>query len=428
MEKIRDFNLQGQQLFSLDVSSLFTSVPLTETIAYLCQYIEDNQLDIGIPSDDLKELLLACTYNVQFLFNNHIYRQKDGVAMGSPLGPLLADVFMSKLENTQLRETIDELNFYKRYVDDILCISSRDANLDAVLAVFNNCHPNINFTCENEVNGQISFLDVNICQRQDGSVQRKVHRKNTWNDQYIHFESFVPMKQKRNLIRCLTNRALKICSTDTLQKELEYIEQIFVNNGYPARFVKRNIDSVTQTPKPATADKKRVYISLPFKGDAIAEVITRRLKSAIEATYPAAQLCVSFRSNPVLRTQLKDILPCFTTSYCVYSFECSCGASYIGRTSRRLSERIREHIPTNLSRCLNNTSVSSIAMHLAESNHQVNQREAFKIVQRIRPSQSKFVKLRLLSIAEAICIRLRNPDLCAQKRFVRSITLPWPNP
>ena len=428
MDKIKDLILQGQQLFSLDVSSLFTSVPVTKTITYLCQHIEESQPDIGIPTDDLEELLLACTHNVQFLFTKQIYRQKDSVAMGSPLGPLLADVFMSKLENTQLRETIEEFELNKRYVDDILCISSSDINLDAVLLKFNDCHPNINFTCEKEASGQINFLDVNISKRSNGSIQRKVHRKNTWTDQYIHFESFVPLKQKRNLIRCLTNRALKICSTDTLEKELEYIGEIFVNNGYPARFVKRNIDSVTQTPKPSTAEKKRVYISLPFKGDAFTELITRRLKSAIETTYPAAQLCVSFKSNPVIRTQLKDTLPCFTTSYCVYSFECSCGASYIGRTTRRLSERIREHMPSNLSKCLNNTNASSIAMHLAETNHQADQRNVFNVVQRIRPSQTKLVKQRLLSITEAICIRLRNPDLCAQKRFVRSITLPWPNP
>ena len=98
IEQVKDLNTEGQQLFSLDVASLFTSVPLHETIEYLCDFIEVNRIDVGIPIEDLKKLLLACTFNVQFLFNHHIYRQKDGVAMGSPLGPLLANVFMGKLK------------------------------------------------------------------------------------------------------------------------------------------------------------------------------------------------------------------------------------------------------------------------------------------------------------------------------------------
>ena len=50
-------------------------------------------------------LVLRCTMNVQFQFNNKYYRQIDGVTMGSPLGPLLADVFMAKLENGPLKST-----------------------------------------------------------------------------------------------------------------------------------------------------------------------------------------------------------------------------------------------------------------------------------------------------------------------------------
>ena len=107
------------KMFSLDVSSLFTSVPLEEMIDYLCNYIQVHNCNICLPPDALKRLLLFCTRNVQFKFNGEIYRQKDGVAMGSPLGPLFADIFMASLENTRLRPYIDNFHFYKRYVDDI---------------------------------------------------------------------------------------------------------------------------------------------------------------------------------------------------------------------------------------------------------------------------------------------------------------------
>ena len=48
----------------------------------------------------MKKLLLLCTKNVHFTFGNNIYQEKDGVAMGSTLGPVLAGIFMVHLEST----------------------------------------------------------------------------------------------------------------------------------------------------------------------------------------------------------------------------------------------------------------------------------------------------------------------------------------
>ncbi|VDP84136.1 unnamed protein product [Echinostoma caproni] len=107
---------------SLDVTSLFTCVPLWDTINYLCDCIMVNEINIGIPLASLKELLLHCTFNFQFSFNGELYRQTDGVAMGSPLGPLLADIFVAKLENQELQDTIEGLPFYCRYADDIFIL------------------------------------------------------------------------------------------------------------------------------------------------------------------------------------------------------------------------------------------------------------------------------------------------------------------
>ena len=48
----------------------------------------------------MKKLLLLCTRDVHFMFNNEIYQQVDGVVMGSPLGALFANIFMCELEDT----------------------------------------------------------------------------------------------------------------------------------------------------------------------------------------------------------------------------------------------------------------------------------------------------------------------------------------
>ncbi|VDQ02449.1 unnamed protein product [Trichobilharzia regenti] len=97
ISKISETNVRHKRMLSMDVSSLFTNVPLMETVDYICQEITERQLDLGIPLCNLEELLLKCTINFHFVFNNSYYRQVDGMAMGSPLSAMLADFFLAKL-------------------------------------------------------------------------------------------------------------------------------------------------------------------------------------------------------------------------------------------------------------------------------------------------------------------------------------------
>ena len=74
--------------------SLFTNVPLEETIEIILKRIYINkEITTDIPKQEMKELLILCTKNVHFTFNNDTYIQVDGVAVGSPLGPVLANIY-----------------------------------------------------------------------------------------------------------------------------------------------------------------------------------------------------------------------------------------------------------------------------------------------------------------------------------------------
>nr|CAH8869990.1 unnamed protein product [Trichobilharzia regenti] len=123
ISKRSETNVRYKRMLSMDVSSLFTNVPLMETVDYICQEITDRQLDLGIPLCSPKKLLLKCTTNVHFFSNNLYYRQVDEIAMGSPLGPILADFFLAKLANVKLKDIIKEFDVYCRYVDDIFILA-----------------------------------------------------------------------------------------------------------------------------------------------------------------------------------------------------------------------------------------------------------------------------------------------------------------
>ena len=78
-----------------DISSLFKNVPLDETIGICADALHRSHLECPpFPEDAFKELMLIATRGVEFSFNNQVYKQLDGVAKGSPLGPALANIFL----------------------------------------------------------------------------------------------------------------------------------------------------------------------------------------------------------------------------------------------------------------------------------------------------------------------------------------------
>ncbi|VDQ13977.1 unnamed protein product [Trichobilharzia regenti] len=80
--------------------------------------------------------------------------------MGSPLGPILADFFLAKLENGKLKDIIKEFDIYYRYVDDTFIVADGNVNTDELLLKFNKLHPLLTFTCEEEQENKPHLLDV----------------------------------------------------------------------------------------------------------------------------------------------------------------------------------------------------------------------------------------------------------------------------
>ena len=82
---------------SLDVDSLFTNIPLEETIDICTNTLFENMEKVGFSKMKFMELFSLATKESYFIFNRKLYKQVDRVATGSSLGPTLANGFSSTL-------------------------------------------------------------------------------------------------------------------------------------------------------------------------------------------------------------------------------------------------------------------------------------------------------------------------------------------
>ena len=98
-----------------------------------------------------------------FIFNNKIYNQIDGVSMGPPLAPILANLFMGYHEKDWIEKAqVAKPTFYKRYVDDIFAVFESELDPETFHTYLNTKHKNIKFTCKKQIEKKLPFLDILI--------------------------------------------------------------------------------------------------------------------------------------------------------------------------------------------------------------------------------------------------------------------------
>ena len=158
-----------------------------------------------------------------------------------------------------------------------------------------------------------------------------------------------------------------------------------------------------------------------------ASIVNRRNYNPLHRTFPAATLKSLSITRPLININLKDKLPVHSQNMVVYSFLCSCAAEYVGRTTRQLKIRIREHHPRWLQTGEQKSIRSSVISHLVESGHVIDPLSAFSIIFRAPLNLPGPIRSRYIRTAEAVAIRLRDPMLCNQKQFVQTLRLPWPS-
>ena len=421
VDTIKDTNVSNDIMVSFDVTSLFTNVPLEKTVEYLCELITEELPTFPIPINQFKQLVYACTKDVQLIFNEKFYTQCGGISMGSPLASLLADTYMYKLETTGLKPIIDKASTYKRYVDDGFATIPKSENPEEILEYINSIDEHIKFTMEVEKDNTLPYLDVKLVRKNDGTLQRSVYRKHTWTGQYTHYLSSVPRSQKRNLITNLADRIRRICTPDTVDEELQTLQQCLTKNGYPKSFIAAHMkpkQQISTERKDDDKNKKLALLIIPFRGDLPAEILTRRIQRITTSNYKEVKLRVIFSTQKLLATNVKDKLADSSKSSIVYQYKCICSRLYIGRSTKRLETRVAQHLPQKLlTKGQAPAQKSAICEHILQSGCPAN-KENFSILFKTRSEN-------MLLIIEALCIQKYKPELNIQKYHQHDLKLNW---
>ena len=341
------------KMCSFDVDALFTNIPLDETIDICCEELFKDTTEVsGMTKCQFRSLLELATKESFILFNGSYYQQIDGVAMGSPLGPTLANVFLCFHEKKWLSQCPGKFRpmYFKRYVDDIFCLFRNESHIQSFLTYLNSCHGNMTFTHEMEIDDHLPFLDVSVI-RSGTQFITSVYRKPTFSGVYTNFGSFIPELYKFNLISTLLFRIVTICSgIDLVQKEVAVLKSILRRNAYPRGLVdeltRKFFDRFNSTRTPiVTVPKQDLVVVLPYLGS-VSNKIKHGLKSLAKKYLTCSNIVVIFKSRSRLSSVLnfKDKLPAYLLSGVVYKFTCSsCNATYVGKTKRHVRHRFAEH-------------------------------------------------------------------------------------
>ena len=402
VEQIKEVKLKKEEsMVSYDVTALFTSVPIPPVLKIIEDKLnEDKDLPqrTGMNTRHIIRLLEFCLRSTYFVFQGQYYEQTEGAAMGSPLSPIIANIYMEHFETRALETAPHPPTLWKIFVDDTFVILETTYK-DEFFQHINGIEKKIQFTAENtRADGSLPFLDTLVTVQEDGSLSTSIYRKPTHTNQYLQWDSHHSIANKYSVINSLLHRATNICSNQEQEKEeLKYVERALTACKYPSWAIQRMM--LKKNNQKQNRNNNRTNRSNNNSRTSITVPYNKGLSESFKNIGKKFGIQVHFKSGRTIKEELvapKDKDHITKKSGVIYRFKCErleCDEEYIGETSRTFGERYREHLK----------APSPINDHNNISGHSTSL-ENFSIVGREENNLSRLIK-------ESIYIRVKGPSL-----------------
>ena len=308
-----------------------------------------------VDRDTFIQLATIASCDVIMSTHDGFYKQVDGLAMGSPPAPHLANGWLSKFENI----IGEEARIYDRYMDDIL----RECKLTSVapkLAEINNLHPNLQFTLEREENNKLPYIGMEIIHDPEtGRLSSTWYTKPTDTGLIMNYHSLAPKRYKRSVVSGFVHRLYRCCSSwHSFHDSLTKAKHILEKNQYPPSFyepiIRQTLESiwretshqdVTSDAPPSDREKsaEKVMLRIQYRGKC-----TEDFARALHKCKAPCTVVMTLRKLKTMLPSLKPPVEKMLKSGLVYRITCPrCQACYVGETSRHLQVRITEHVQRN---------------------------------------------------------------------------------
>ena len=347
-DSLKDITLEDdEELISFDVASLYTNVPVEEAIKYCADLLYSGKYKKPpVSKETFIKLTTMCSCDVLMLTHKGYYRQKDGLAMGSPPAPYLANGWLSQYDD----RVKGEAKIFARYMDDILR-DIKSTHIEEKLNEINGYHEKLKFTYDREIGGSIPFHDMEIIHSGDTS-QSTWYTKTTDTGLTMNFHSLAPIKYKRSVVSGMVYRIHHACSTsENFKYSIEKAKSLLRRNEYSPSFfepiIRKTVEKISKTKqigeeeKEEKPEKKLFFVQ--YRGK-----VTEQFERTLKRINAPIKVISTIRKLKTVLPSLKTPIEKAIKSGVVYQINCSRYQScYVGQTTRHLITRIKEHENVN---------------------------------------------------------------------------------
>ena len=167
------------KLVSVDVKSLFTSIPLQLAPGCTENAIKNSTVELPLPTDDITDLLNLCLTSTYFQYNGKHYKQLHGTVMGSPVSVVVAEIVMQNIKEQALGTYTRTIPRWLRYVDDTFTAVHKD-EIDNFHEHLNRKNADIQFIKEIVENGNVPFLDCLVTRDNNKTMNDNLQKTDTY--------------------------------------------------------------------------------------------------------------------------------------------------------------------------------------------------------------------------------------------------------
>ena len=149
---------------------------------------------------------------LEFCLKNTYFEPIDGAAMGSPIGPIIANLYIDAFEKQAINTATHPPSVWKRFVDDTFMVIKK-AQKDSFIEDIKSIDEKIQFTMEDcRHDGSMPFLNTLVTPRSVGSLSTTLYKKPHHTDLYLQWNNHHILAAKYSVINTLHHRATAVCS------------------------------------------------------------------------------------------------------------------------------------------------------------------------------------------------------------------------